>query len=314
MPGVSNWRRCLPAMIFFAALLGCVLPTLPWCQHVGPGNSKGILDGKRRAAFRAHISGDCFKASRRERTLSKTHKTHNVIIKNMQQYLIEYLKQKSWTLRFPSISHIGPLIFWGWKNAWPPLRSSMRHDEPSSSEPIGNLHGESMVGNLWLKFSKNIGTNIARIWIILDHVSHRSLFLFVVCVFSVYSRGRGWMREWMTRSKLQVKVLGTSQNLIHLSSSHQAFPDENCPKPKSERNFQNPFSRLFGFFWLGAPRFFPGFFTKGHESIPSESEVQRGSAHSEGGTRSYRKDAAPEAIGMGKSTQVRRGKIYPVKW
>ena len=91
--------------------------------------------------------------------------------------------------------------------------------------------------------------------------------------------------------------LSTPPNLIHLSSSHQAFPDENCPKTKSETHFQNPFSRLFGFFWLGAPRFFPGFFTKGHESIPSESEVQRGSAHSEGGTRSYRKDAAPEAFG-----------------
>lgn len=70
---------------FFAALLGCVLPTLPWYQHVGPGNSKGILDGKRRAAFRAHISGDCFKASRRERTLTKTHKKRNEIIKHMQQ-------------------------------------------------------------------------------------------------------------------------------------------------------------------------------------------------------------------------------------
>ena len=177
-------------------------------------------------------------------------------------------------------------------------------DEPSSSEPIGNLHGESMVGNLWLKFSKNIGTNIARIWIILDHVSHRSLFLFVVCVFSVYSRGRGWMREWMTRSKLQVKVLSTSQNLIHLSSSHQAFPDENCPNQKVKQIFKIHFPDFLGFFGLGGPEvFFQVFSQRGTSRTPSESEVQRGRAHSEGGTRSYRKDAAPRGVwGMGKST------------
>lgn len=125
--------------------------------------------------------------------------------------------------------------------------------------------------------------------------------LLFVCFLSTAGAGDEWVNEWLG-SKLQVYDLSTPPNLIHLSSSHQAFPDENCPKTKSETHFQNPFSRLFGFFWLGAPRFFPGFFTKWHESIASESEVQRGSAHSEGGTRSYRKDAAPEAIGMGKST------------
>lgn len=87
---------------FFAALLGCVLPTLPWCQHVGPGNSKGILDGKRRAAFRAHISGDCFKASRRERTLTKPHKKRNEIIKTHATTILEYLKLEPWDFhRFP---------------------------------------------------------------------------------------------------------------------------------------------------------------------------------------------------------------------
>lgn len=185
-----------------------------------------------------------------------------LLLKKHATTILEYLKQKSWTLGFPSISHIGPLMFLGWKKAWPPLRSSMRHDEPSWSEPIWNLHGESMVGNLWLKFSKNIGTNIARIWIILDHVSHRSLFLFVVCVFSVYSRGRGWMREWMTRVQTAGVRFEYPPNLIHLSSSHQAFPDENCPKPKSERNFQKPFSRLLGFFWVGGPEVFSRFFHK----------------------------------------------------
>ena len=109
----------------------------------------------------------------------------------------------------------------------------------------------------------------------------------------VDSRGGGWMREWMTRVQTAGVRFKYLPNLIHLSSSHQAFPDEKCPKTKSETNFQNPFSRLFGFFWLGAPRFFHIW----HESILSESEVQRGSAHSEGGTRSYRKDAAPEAFG-----------------
>ena len=95
-------------------------------------------------------------------------------------------------------------------------------------------------------------------------------------------------------------------NLIHLSSSHQAFPDENCPSQKVKQIFKIHFPDFLGFFGLGAPRFFHIW----HESIASESEVQRGRAHSEGGTRSYRKDAAPEAIGMGKSTPSLLGGKY----
>ena len=49
---------------------------------------------------------------------------------------------------------------------------------------------------------------------------------------------------------------------------------------------------------------FPDFFCSWRAGVPgsqhgTDSEVQRGGAHSKGGTWSYRKDAAPKAIDVG---------------
>lgn len=130
-----------------------------------------------------------------------------------------------------------------------------------------------------------------------------------LCVFCLQQRQgmNAWMNDSVQTAGVRFEYL---PNLIHLSSSHPAFPDENCPKTKKWKEFSKSIFQTFWVFLVGGPEVFSRFFHIWHESIPSESEVQRGSAHSEGGTRSYRKDAAPEAMGMGKSTPSLLGGKY----
>lgn len=85
--------------------------------------------------------------------------------------------------------------------------------------------------------------------------------LLFVCFLSTAGAGDECVNEWLgPNCRCTIWVPPKSNSFEFISPSVSGWK---LPKPKSERNFQNPFSRLFGFFWVGGPEVFSRFFHKG---------------------------------------------------